>query len=210
VTDIELAHRAKRGDVGSFGELVERYKERAYMMALGIVRNHEDAMDLSQEAFVKAWKSLRSFRDGSEFYPWFYAILRNTCLNALRSRRRRGEVSLDAAREAGYDAVDPSPDPASQLEREEARRAVLEELQSLSPAHREILLLRHFEELSYREMARVLDCPVGTVMSRLYAARRALAARLSSRGEPVGRSSRTGRSSLTATSDRRGAGGGVR
>ncbi|MBN2566234.1 MAG: sigma-70 family RNA polymerase sigma factor [Candidatus Eisenbacteria bacterium] len=177
--DAELASKAKRGDKTAFGMLVERYKERAYMIALGFVGSPDDAMDLSQDAFVKAYRAMRTFKDGSDFYPWFYAILRNTCFNFLRRRKTRKESSLDAAREYGYDVVDESPDPSASLERSEMRRLVRLEIDNLSPVHREILLLRHFEGLSYKEMADVLECPIGTVMSRLYAARQALKSRLS-------------------------------
>ena len=178
ISDAELALQAKRGDIEAFGVLVERYKERAYMIALGFVGSPDDAMDLSQDAFVKAFKAMRSFRDGADFYPWFYAVLRNTCFNFLRRRKTRKESSLDAAREYGFDAVDDSPGPSRRLERKEMRELVLLEMDNLSPVHREILLLRHFECLSYKEMAGVLGCPIGTVMSRLYAARKALKARL--------------------------------
>ena len=179
--DAELMRRAKRGDVRAFGILVERYKERAYMIALGIVGTPEEAMDVSQDAFVSAWRSARTFRDGRPFYPWFYAILRNKCFNSLRRRRVRRESSLDAARDAGFDVADGAVDPATALERTELREILMGELDRLDPVHREIILLRHFEELSYKEIAAVLECPMGTVMSRLSAARRALRARL----EPI-------------------------
>lgn len=178
VDDAELASKAKRGDIDAFGELVERYKERAYMIALGFVGNPDDAMDLSQEAFVKAFKAMRTFKDGRGFYPWFYAILRNTCFNFLRRRKVRKESSLDAAQEYGFDVVDGAPDPSATLERKELRALVRAKIDNLAPVHKEILLLRHFELLSYKEMAVVLECPIGTVMSRLYAARQALKSRL--------------------------------
>jgi RNA polymerase sigma-70 factor (ECF subfamily) len=177
-TDAELASEAKRGDIGAFEQLVERYKERAYMIALGFVGNPDDAMDLSQDAFVKAFKAMRTFRDGSDFYPWFYAVLRNTCFNFLRRRKTRKESSLDAAQEYGFDVPDGAPDPLATLERKELGEIVRREIDRLTPVHKEILLLRHFEMLSYKEMAEVLGCPIGTVMSRLYAARQALRSRL--------------------------------
>ena len=178
VTDAELASRAKRGDIGAFETLVERYKERAYMIALGFVGSPDDAMDLSQDAFVRAFRAMRTFKDGCDFYPWFYAVLRNTCFNFLRRRKTRKESSLDAAQEYGFDVVDRGPDPVGVLERQELREIVRAEIDKLAPVHKEILLLRHFELLSYKEMATVLECPIGTVMSRLYAARQALKARL--------------------------------
>ena len=177
-SDAELASKAKRGNIDAFGELVERYKERAYMIALGFVGSPDDAMDLSQEAFVKAFKGMRTFKDGADFYPWFYAVLRNTCFNFLRRRKTRRESSLDAAQEYGFDVADVAPDPSTTLERKEMRALVRAEIDKLAPVHKEILLLRHFELLSYKEMADVLGCPIGTVMSRLYAARQALKVRL--------------------------------
>lgn len=176
--DAELASKAKRGNIDAFGELVERYKERAYMIALGFVGNPDDAMDLSQEAFVRAFKAMRTFKDGCDFYPWFYAVLRNTCFNFLRKRKTRKESSLDAAREYGFDVVDGAPGPSAILELKEMRALVRVQIDSLAPVHKEILLLRHYESLSYKEMAGVLGCPIGTVMSRLYAARQALKVRL--------------------------------
>jgi RNA polymerase sigma-70 factor (ECF subfamily) len=135
-------------------------------------------MDLSQDAFVKAFRSIRTYKEGLSFYPWFYAILRNTCFSYLRRRKVRKESSLDAARDAGFDVPDRAPGPAASLELKETRSLVLRELRNLDPGHREILLLRHYEDLTYKQIAEILGCPIGTVMSRLYAARRALAARL--------------------------------
>jgi RNA polymerase sigma-70 factor (ECF subfamily) len=178
LSDAELAIKAKHGDVQAFGLLVERYKERAYMIALGFLGNPDDAMDISQEAFVKAFKAMRRFKEGREFYPWFYAILRNTCFNHLRKAKVRKERSLDEAREYGFQVPDSGPNPAAIAELRERKMLVRRELENLAPVHREIILLRHFECLSYKEIARVLECPVGTVMSRLYAARRALRALL--------------------------------
>lgn len=174
----ELVGRVKRGDIQAFGALVELHKERAYMVALGLVGNPDDAMDLSQDAFVRAFRAMKTFKEGQGFYPWFYAILRNTCFNFLRSARVRRETSLEGVQESGFDVEDPRPDPGTACERAEAGELVLKELGRLEPVHREILILRHFESLSYKEMAEVLGCPIGTVMSRLYAARQALRARL--------------------------------
>jgi RNA polymerase sigma-70 factor (ECF subfamily) len=187
VSDADLSTLARRGDIRAFEALVERYKERAYMVALGFVGSHEDALDLSQEAFVRAFRAMGSFRQGAPFYPWFYAILRNACFNHLRRVRTRAETSLDAAQESGFDVADAASGPGEDAERAELRRIVAHELRQLEPAHREIILLRHFENLSYREIADVLGCPIGTVMSRLYAARRALGSRLAGRFGRAGR-----------------------
>ena len=152
-------------------------------LALGFLRNPDDAVDASQDAFVRALEALPRFDAAQPFFPWFYAILRNVCFNRLRSRRRRSEVPLD---EAG----DPSPragavrsaaaDPGEGLS-----AAVRAEVDRLSPEHREVVVLRHWQELSYEEIAAAVGAPVGTVMSRLHYARRELKRALEPGGGPL-------------------------
>jgi RNA polymerase sigma-70 factor (ECF subfamily) len=144
-----------------------RYMRRATVFALGWTGNQEDALDLSQEAFARAFRSIRSFDSARPFYPWYHRILKNLCLNHLARAARRHEVPLiDEEELAGPDAT-----PERHAEREELRRQVWEALQHLKANHREILILREFQQLSYAELASLLEIPRGTVMSRLHEAR---------------------------------------
>jgi RNA polymerase sigma-70 factor (ECF subfamily) len=172
-----LMLRARRGDAHAFGELVTRHMRRAYFAALGLVGSHDDALDLSQDAFARAFRARRSLDPERPFYPWLYQILRRLCFNFLRDQRtrrerlaERGHWLVDAA--AGSDAADP----ARQAERAELRARVEAALGELSDREREVLVLREFEGLTYREIAEVLGVPIGTVMSRLYGARKSLLA----------------------------------
>jgi RNA polymerase sigma-70 factor (ECF subfamily) len=169
-----LILRCQKGDRSSFDPLVVRYMRQATVFALGWTGSHEDALDLSQEAFARAFRSIRSFDPARPFYPWYHRILRNLCLNHLARAARRHEVPLvDEQELAGHDAR-----PEHYAEREELRRQVWEAMQQLKANHREILILREFQQLSYAELASVLEIPRGTVMSRLYEARRRLRERL--------------------------------
>jgi RNA polymerase sigma-70 factor (ECF subfamily) len=159
----------KEGERGAFEKIVKATMKRAYAVALGFVGNDDDAHDLSQEAFIAAHRARKSFDVTRPFFPWFYRILRNRCLNYLKRRARRKEISLDVVEErAGRESAD------GELLRKERIEMVWRALFTLSAEHREILVLRNFQELSYSEISSVLCVPEGTVMSRLYYARQAL------------------------------------
>jgi len=150
-------------------------------IALGILGNAEDARDALQLAFVKAWQSLGRFDGGRSFGPWFFQILRNQCRDMLRSRKARFKVeALDEALERW--PAGPASDPERHSERAFARRTLWEALERIGTDHREILVLKELEDLSYREIAAVLNIPDGTVASRLYHARLALKEALESMG----------------------------
>lgn len=166
--------RAKRGDKGAFGALVAAYQRRAYAAAYAIVGNREDAVDLAQDAFVRAYGAMARFDTAMPFYPWLHRIVRNTCLNHLKRRGRRGETSLDALISDGYEPVETGADPEASALALEERAQILAAMDTLPHAQQEILRLRHLLELSYAEIAATLGVPIGTVMSRLHAARRAL------------------------------------
>jgi RNA polymerase sigma-70 factor (ECF subfamily) len=173
----ELILRAQAGETAAFGELVERYMRRAYYSALGLVGSPEDAMDLSQEAFARAYRARQRLDPDLPFYAWLYQILRRLCFNFVRDRRVRLK-RLSEARdwltdEAGRRAAVHSPERA--VERGEARKRVQAAIERLNDRDREILVLKEFEGLRYREIADLLGIPIGTVMSRLYTARRHLA-----------------------------------
>ena len=176
VEEIRLIAGAKHGDHGAFESLVESYMGKAIGVAVGYVGNRDEAIDMAQEAFYRVFKNLDRFREGERFAPWFFRILRNACLNHLQKRKRRRAFSYHARDEGESDfpIVDGSLGPADRAELTEEQRQFWIALEELSLKHREILLLRHFEDLEYAAIAEVLDIPIGTVMSRLFHARRKL------------------------------------
>ena len=176
----ELCRLVQRGDPRAFGQLVERYMRRAYYAALGLVGSPEDALDLSQEAFARAFRARRRFDPERPFYAWLYQILRRLCFNFNRDRKlhrtRLHEAADWLAEQASTRAADKNP--VRQAERAEQIRLVRAAIEELPDREREALVLKEFEGLKYREIARLLGVPLGTVMSRLYSARRYLAAAL--------------------------------
>lgn len=155
------------GDNQGFEDLMTRYHQRAYGIALGLTGNHDDAVDARQKAFIRIHRSLPRFRLEEPFFPWLYRIVRNTALNQRRDEKRhQGDVPLEWVKQS-----DGQPDPLSATVAAEFRRKVWDGLQELSPEMREIFMLYHFQGLKYREIAAACDLPIGTVMSRLHAAR---------------------------------------
>jgi RNA polymerase sigma-70 factor (ECF subfamily) len=175
-----LVVRARSGDRNAFGELVNRHMQRAYYIALGLTGSHEDALDLSQEAFARAFRARASLDPDRPFYAWLYQIVRRLCFNFLRdrsTRRRRLDEAIPwLTQEAGARAS--QSDPARSAERAELRARVQAAIEKLPEREREVLVLKEFEGLRYREIAELLGIPIGTVMSRLYYARRRLAEHL--------------------------------
>lgn len=173
--DRALIARAVHGDERAFEELVAKYMQRAYYIAFGFVGNREDARDQSQEAFVKVYRNLGRYDPTYPFFPWFYKILRNSCFNFLKARKRRPQTSLNALQEeSGVQFADAAAGPDALAERGEAVTQLWNAVCKLRPIHHEILLLKHQHQLSYKEIAQALDIPEGTVMSRLFNARKAL------------------------------------
>jgi len=169
---------AKRGDRQAFDSLVESLRGRAFAVARALVGSHDDAMELSQEAFLKVYKARDTFREGEPFLPWFHRILRNTCFSFLRDKKRVKPMSDFAPREDDEDfdfhIVDDEAGPSDASLNSERARFFWTAFRALSARDREILALRHFKELSYKEIATALSIPEGTVMSRLFHARRRL------------------------------------
>jgi len=161
----------QKGDRNAYELIVRHYAARAIGAARAILRDASLAEDAAQEAFVRAFRAIRRFRVGEPFYPWLYRILKNVCLTTLR-RRGNLPASLDAENAPPVPAD--TPDPGAAASRSELRAMLLAAMAQLSDAHREILYLAHFDELSYKEIAACLAIPLGTVMSRLWAARQAL------------------------------------
>lgn len=166
------------GDVNAYEALVKEYEKNVYNLALRMTGNSEDAADMAQEAFIKAYNSLTAFRGDSKFSVWLYRIVSNVCLDFLRSRSRKQTVSLstenDDGEEVELDIVDETHSPEQLLDRSLTRDAVRRGLAALPPDHREILLLREIQGLSYEEIADVLGLEAGTVKSRIFRARKKL------------------------------------
>lgn len=180
-TDLNLVKRARNGERDAFGVLVQRYQRRIFGLCYGMVRNPDDAQDLVQETFVKAFRNLDGFEGQASFYTWTYRIARNVCIDYLRKAKRTRAVDYDDTIGRDEDEADdagmllPSRlgvNPAKVAGRRELLEKIEEALQSLSPAHREAILLREIEGLSYQEMADALEISIGTVMSRLHHARK--------------------------------------
>jgi len=163
----------RRGDKRAYEALVRRYMTDAFVVAYGFCGNVEDARDLSQEAFIKAYQARARFDASRPFYPWLYRILKNHCLNFVS--RGRKNLSLDDENQH-RELASPAPTALESLEAAERKRIVREAIARLSDEHREIIVLKTFRELSYREIAGVLEIPIGTVMSRLFYARQSLRA----------------------------------
>jgi RNA polymerase sigma-70 factor (ECF subfamily) len=166
--------RAKQGDAEAFDDLTRALRNRAFHLARAWVGSREDAMELAQEAFLKTYRARDTYREGSPFLPWFHRILRNTCFSFLRRSQRLRARSLAGRGEddqPDWEIAGDEPAPEDGLGAEERRQAFWRGFRRLSAKDREILALRHFQELAYAEIARVLAIPEGTVMSRLFHAR---------------------------------------
>lgn len=168
------------GDVNAFEMLVKEYEKNVYNLALRMVGNSEDAADMSQEAFIKAYNSLDSFRGDSKFSVWLYRIVSNVCLDFIRSRKRKQTVSLSMEDDNGddveLDIADDTQSPERLMDKRLTREAVRRGLASLPPGQRQILLLREIQGLSYDEIAEALNVEAGTVKSRIFRARKKLSA----------------------------------
>lgn len=180
VADTDLVKRSQAGDSRAFDALVTRYRGKVYAMTYHMIQNEAEAWDLSQEAFIKAWRALPQFKLDSSFYTWLYRIAHNVTYDWLRKKRISGEGEFDDSRTehkvaAGAEAVphgDPSPDVA--LNRVELGQRIHEAIAKLSPEHQQVILLREIEGLAYEEIAQTVPCSLGTVMSRLFYARKKL------------------------------------
>jgi RNA polymerase sigma-70 factor, ECF subfamily len=178
-----LVQQARKGDETAFGELMQAYHQRVYGILIGMVRSPDDARDLAQQAWIKVWNKLHTFKGDADFYTWLYRVTTFVGLDFIRKRNRKREVDL-------LEEMDPDRDPDSEVppsllsrpdraaQAAEIRDVFDAALETLSPEHRTALLLREVEGLSYDEIAKVMKCRRGTVMSRIFYARKSIQEKL--------------------------------
>ena len=182
--DTVLVRRACNGDLGAYDDLVRRYQERIYSTLYHMTANHEDANDLAQEAFIKAFQALKSFKGGSSFYTWVYRIAVNKTINFLKQRKNKTHLSLDdidfqAEHDPDLVALISEKTPRREINLAELQEKLNVAMQKLSEHHRLVVTLHDVQGLSHEEIAEIMGCNIGTVRSRLFYARQQLQAYLS-------------------------------
>jgi RNA polymerase sigma-70 factor (ECF subfamily) len=163
LSEREILKVVQKGDKDAYQEIVVRYMQSAYYIALGFVHNQQDALDISQDAFIRAFRRIKRFDTEKPFFPWFYKILKNLCMDYFKRRQRRSEVPLENVRVLEKEDED-----------REMKNALWKGIEELPPEQKEIIILRYFRQFSYQEMAEVLGKPIGTIMSSLYYAKKRL------------------------------------
>ena len=180
IEDVDLVRKCQHGDTGAFNELVTRYRGKVYAMIYNMVRNEQDAWDLAQDGFLKAWKSIANFRGQSSFYTWLYRIMTNVTIDWLRKKQIQGgtefndDLELTNIEPGSATAPRPEPMPDEKLNHAEIRKRIDCALEKLSPDHRAVIVMKEMDGLQYTEIADALGCSLGTVMSRLFYARKKL------------------------------------
>ena len=172
--DQDVIRRWTEGNKKAFEQIVKRYMQDAVMIAMSYAGNAEDARDLSQDAFIKAYQARAKFDPTRPFFPWFYRILKNHCLNFVQRGRKRTESLYYEDEPSRERFASDNPSALESMERQERIHMMRAAIDRLSDEHREVILLKNFQGYSYKEMAETLEIPIGTVMSRLYYARKAL------------------------------------
>ncbi|MEY2525928.1 MAG: polymerase sigma-70 factor, subfamily [Verrucomicrobiota bacterium] len=181
VSELDLVKRCQAGETEAFDELVTRYRTRIFAMIYNMVHNEQDAWDLAQDSFVKAWKSIKRFRGRSSFYTWIYRIVMNVTIDWLRKKQVKGAgvefddaIQLKEINPASRTLPKADPLPYERMERTEVRAKIDNAIAQLSPEHRAVILMKETEGMQYHEIAEALGCSIGTVMSRLFYARKKL------------------------------------
>jgi RNA polymerase sigma-70 factor, ECF subfamily len=181
VSELDLVKHSQAGNTEAFDQLVTRYRTRVFGMIYNMVHNEQDAWDLTQDSFVKAWKSIGRFRGQSSFYTWIYRIIMNVTIDWLRKKQVKGAgVEFDDAiqlREINpASRTVPKADalPHERMEQREIRQRIDAAIAQLNPEHRAVILMKEIEDMQYHEIAEALECSIGTVMSRLFYARKKL------------------------------------
>ena len=176
LSDRELVRRCQGGDSAAFQELVARYYRKVYLVVLGILNHRDDAMEVAQEAFFRAYRNIRGFEGGSAFYTWLYRIAVNLSIDFQR-RQKRGPLEFRETMDDLLDGAEGSPsgnDPFTDLQSKELGQRLMAAIAELTPDHKAVIVMRVIEGLSYKDIGRILGCSEGTVMSRLHYARKKL------------------------------------
>jgi RNA polymerase sigma-70 factor (ECF subfamily) len=181
VSELDLVKQCQAGNTEAFDQLVTRYRTRVFAMIYNMVHNEQDAWDLAQDSFVKAWKSIGRFRGRSSFYTWIYRIVMNVTIDWLRKKQVKGAgaefndaIQLKEIEPASRTLPKADPLPHERMEQSEIRARIDNAIAQLSPEHRAVILMKEIEEMQYHEIAEALGCSIGTVMSRLFYARKKL------------------------------------
>ena len=181
VSELDLVKQCQGGNTEAFDQLVTRYRTRVFAMIYNMVHNEQDAWDLAQDSFVKAWKSIRRFRGRSSFYTWIYRIVMNVTIDWLRKKQVKGAgtefndaIQLREIEPGSRTSPKADPLPHERMERSEIRARIDNAIAQISPEHRAVIVMKEIEEMQYHEIAEALGCSIGTVMSRLFYARKKL------------------------------------
>ena len=178
-SDWELVQKCQAGEIDAFQELVSRYHQKIYVVIVGLLRNREDALDVAQETFFRAYRKIKSFQGGSSFYTWLYRIAVNIAIDSQR-RQKRNPLDFRETMDGLFEEQNEvARDPFSDVHDRELREKLVSAINDLTPEHKAVIILRTVEGLSYKDIGEILGCSEGTVMSRLHYARKKLQQKLS-------------------------------
>lgn len=178
-SDWELVQKCQAGEIGAFQELVLRYHQKIYVVIVGLLRNREDALEVAQETFFRAYRKIKSFQGGSSFYTWLYRIAVNMAIDSQR-RQKRNPLDFRETMDGLFEEQNEvARDPFSDVHDRELREKLVSAINDLTPEHKAVIILRTVEGLSYKDIGEILGCSEGTVMSRLHYARKKLQEKLS-------------------------------